>query len=123
MKATAMSDCLVVAMTSAGRLLVWPMTTVMAAASHSTAAGIAPALVIENEEPAWRSLVLADTRLIFGLEVNLGDLKVFSFCSRLTKSTAVEADNENTSSTARCSLSSWRTEGESSEMETWSDLR
>jgi hypothetical protein len=120
MKATAMSDCLVVAMTSAGRLLVWPMTAIMAAAaSHTTAAGIAPALVIENEEPAWRSLVLADTRLIFGLEVKLGDLKVFSFCPRLTKSTS-EEDDENR---ARCSLSSLRTEGESSDMDTWSDLR
>ncbi len=109
-------------MTSAGRLLVWPMTAIMAAASHTTAAGIAPALFIENEEPAWRSLVLADTWLIFGLEVNLGDLKVFSFCPRLTKSTAEEAV-EDTSSRARCSLSSLRTEVESSERETWSDLR
>jgi hypothetical protein len=112
MKATAMSDCLLVAMTSAGRLLVWPMTAIMAAAaSHTTAVGIAPALVIANEEPAWRSLVLADTRLIFGLEVNLGDLKVFSFCPRFTKSTPEEAD-ENTSSRASCS-----------DMKTWSDLR
>jgi hypothetical protein len=118
MKATAMSDCLVVAMTSAGRLLGWPMTAIMAAASQT----IAPALVIENEEPAWRSLVLADTWLIFGLEVNLGDLKVFSFCPAFTKSTLEEAD-ESTGSTARCSLSSWRSEGESSDMETWSDLR
>jgi hypothetical protein len=120
MKATAMSDCLVVTMTSAGRLLVWPMTAIMAAASQTTAAGIAPALVIENEEPAWRSLVLADTRLIFGLEVNLGDLKVFSFCPRLKKSTTEEAV-ESTGSTARCSLASC--EVESSDMETWSDLR
>jgi hypothetical protein len=112
MKATAMSDCLVVAMTSAGRLLVWPLTAIMAAAvSQTTAAGIAPALVIENEEPAWRSLVLADTRLIFGLEVNLGDLKVFSFRPSFTKRTAEEAD-ENTGSRASCS-----------DMETWSDLR
>jgi hypothetical protein len=112
MKATAMSDCLVVAMTSAGRLLVWPMTAIMAAAaSQTTAAGIAPALVIANEEPAWRNLVLADTRLIFGLEVKLGDLKVFSFNPRLTKSTSEEAV-EDTSSRASCS-----------DMETWSDLR
>ena len=40
----------------------------------------APCLVIKNTEPCWKNImVLSDSKIVFGLEMKFGDIKIISF--------------------------------------------
>lgn len=84
------SDFLVVAMLSSGNILYWPLSQLVKVKKDSpkiplhynleTFAG-----VIENKEPLWKNLVLSDSRIVFGLEMKFGDVKMFNWSKRTAK--------------------------------------
>jgi len=73
-KQVTMSDYALVAMLSTGSILVWELLECLKGKSS------APSLHISNTERCWKNIiVVSDSKIIFGLEMKFGDIKIFSF--------------------------------------------
>lgn len=91
------SDFQVVAMLSSGNILHWPLHNLVKKNNDNpkiplhynleTFAG-----VIENKEPPWKNLVLSDSRIVFGLEMKFGDVKIFNWSKTVKRNTDVEEE-------------------------------
>jgi WD40 repeat protein len=86
------TDFQLVAILSNGNLFHWPLQALVKTDKknpkvprHYTFETFAE--VVENIEPPWKKLVLSDSRIIFGLEMKFGDVKIFSW-SKTTKKEA-----------------------------------
>ena len=84
-------------MLSSGNILHWPLHNLVKKNNDNpniplhynleTFAG-----VIENKEPPWKNLVLSDSRIVFGLEMKFGDVKIFNWSKTVKRNTDVEEE-------------------------------
>eukprot|EP00092_Neocalanus_flemingeri_P003024 GFUD01003233.1.p1 GENE.GFUD01003233.1~~GFUD01003233.1.p1 ORF type:complete len:485 (+),score=82.31 GFUD01003233.1:652-2106(+) len=92
------SDFLVVAMLSNGLILHWPLRKLLKINMEKpntplhynmeTFAGI-----IENKEPPWKNIVLSESRIVFGLEMKLGDVKMFNWSNKKVKGKTMDEED------------------------------
>ena len=88
------SDFQLVAMLSNGNLLHWPLTDLVKCNYPNTPQHYnldTFAHMIENTEPAWKTLALSNSRIIFGLEMKFGDVKIFNW-SKIPKKNVNEEE-------------------------------
>ena len=86
-KTVALTDFMLVAMSSTGGLHLWSTLQLMANTSGSDEQDnqrrlnpMPPTAVsLPNQQTFWRSLAVSNTKIVFGIEAKLGDLMVFSF--------------------------------------------
>merc|ERR1712106_137070 len=90
------SDFQVVAMLARGTLLHWPLQDLIKINKGTPATPLHYDLetfagVVENNEPPWRKkLVLSDSRIVFGLEMKFGDVKIFNWSKTAKKNTDLD---------------------------------
>ena len=71
-KSINLTDCLLIAMTSSGRIRIWSIFDLCSKLNPS------PILNIENTNPSWKNLTFSQNKLAFGLEMKLGDVKLYN---------------------------------------------
>jgi len=93
------SDFQLVAMLNNGNIFHWPLSDLVKLDKSCPKTPVHYNLetfadVIENKEPPWKTMVLSDTRVIFGLEMKFGDVKIFTW-SKTVKANNDEEDERN----------------------------
>jgi len=97
-KNLCVSDFLLVAMLSNGLILHWPLMKLIKMNKKNPLTPLHYNLetfadVIENKEPAWKNLVLSDSRVVFGLEMKFGDVKIFNWSNKEVKGKIEDEDD------------------------------
>ena len=83
----SVSDFQLVAMLSNGHILHWPLRMLVKMNKENPLTPLHYNLekfggIIENKEPPWKNLVISDSRIAFGLEMNLGEVKIFNWSNK-----------------------------------------
>ena len=106
-KSICVTDFIMVGMLSTSQLISIPLKTIL---EHSLISRTEPAIInwsttgfmIENTELSWKNMTMNDSRIVFGLEKKLGDIKMFHWQRRKRRNsekyTTSEPLNRNTSS-------------------------
>lgn len=71
-KDISLNEFLLVVMFSPGTIFIWSIFDIVQDLTE-------PRLCIENNEPSWKPMALSDTKIVFGLEMKFGDIKIYSF--------------------------------------------
>lgn len=98
-KNICVTDFLIVGMLSSSQIICISLKTIL---EHSLISRTEPAIInwnttgfmIENSELSWKNMALNDSRLVFGLEKKLGDIKMFKWNRRMRRTSGKYASSD-----------------------------
>lgn len=97
-KNMCVSSFQLVAMLANGSLFHWPLHSLIKQEKKGATIPLHADLemfsgFIENKEPAWKSLVMSDNRVVFGLEMKFGDVKILRWSKNAWRFMDVDEDS------------------------------